>query len=80
MRPFSEKVADQLVGATEDLIERCRPLVRVELGIREQAAQLGDRRERCDEVAELGEDRLEPLLFLRCLEERPCVQAGGNGH
>ena len=75
-----DEVAQQLVGVGEDLAQRRRALVALDLRVREQAAQLGHLVDRGGELAELGVDDVELAGLLGRLEERPSVQAGGDGH
>src|SRR5215204_75315 len=80
LREEEDEVADQLVGVGEDLAQCSRPLVALDLRVREQAAQLGDRVDGCDEFAELGVNDVERARLLRRLEERPGIHAGRDGH
>jgi len=75
-----DEVPQQLVGVREDLTQRRRALVALDLRVREQPAQLGHLVDGCGELAELGMDDVELAGLLGRLEERAGVQAGCDGH
>ena len=73
-----EEVADELVGAAEDVLERLRLRARIDLRVAQQRVELGHVVDRGREVAELLADGREPPRLLRGFEERARVRAVGD--
>src|SRR5205085_11543673 len=70
-----QDVADELLVATEQLLERCRLGAVVELRVAEEPTQLRHLALRLDEVTELFADGVEPVVIPRRLEEGARVHA-----
>jgi hypothetical protein len=75
-----QEVPHQFVGVAEQLAERRLLRAKVDLGVFEQRAQLGDRARGLDEVAELLGDLADAVLLLRRVEEGTGVDAVRDGY
>src|SRR5215204_1430658 len=75
-----QKVADRLIGPGQDRAQRVHALLRVDLRVFEQRAQLRNLFHRGEELGELPPDRLELVLLLGGLEQGVRIDALGDGH
>ena len=80
VREQQHEVADELVGALEQVLQRRGLRTRVELRVAQQLAQLGHVGGRLRELGETGANLIEPALVERRVEQRPRVDAVHDAH
>src|SRR5215213_11595120 len=80
LREEQDEVANELVCVREDLAQRRRAIVAVDLRVREQRPQLGHLVDGGGKLPQLRVDDVELAHLLGRLEERPGVHARGDCH
>ena len=80
LRDEADEVAYELVGVGGELLEHLALPGRLDLRVAQERAQLGHLVHRAGERSEIGRDRVDPVGFLRRLEERARVHALRDGH